>query len=581
MDIKMRNIVTQIALVVFICMFTMVGCKSSEKQVKKPDPYEKWRAMAEKSKGSTPSPRNYDLNLKDSIKNAKEKADPAQAKIIEKPEVVNQLPTMPITMKMHDVSVSVLLRTLARVANINIMINDTVTGKAKINIHKLAWDKAFKGLLTTYGLTYQWADEVLRVITVEDLNKEIALMEARQKFEKSKKEHAIVMLSIEKEEEKLDPLITKIVKIDYADLKPLRDNLEKYLLSSTEDIELNKQLGNDVEKQAAADGAKMRGNILMDEATNSLIIQATASDIKRVMPIIKQLDTPSEQILIEAHIVEATSDTAKELGIQWGGLGLHTAGNNNTWLGGPVGTYDTSLLVNSDDATATVPAGSAITHLPPIGNSSNFPSSTNAGTSGWTGLTLSLLNQNIGDYLLYAQLTALQEAGKLNILSNPSITTLDHRKATIESGEEVPFQTVEDDEVKIEFKKAVIKLEVTPHVVNKNVIRLDILTHKDELDFTRTVLGNPTIITKNAETRVNLFDGQTTVIGGLTKEKLQESKTGIPWLMDVPGIGRLFRSDSNAADMDELLIFITPHILKQRPNNNLPVKPTVPPKKQQ
>jgi len=141
---------------------------------------------------------------------------------------------------------------------------------------------------------------------------------------------------------------------------------------------------------------------------------------------------------------------------------------------------------------------------------------------------------------------------------------MDHRKATIESGKEVPFQTIEDGEIKIEWKKAVIKLEVTPHVVNNDVIRLEILTHKDELDWSRTVSGNPTIITKNAETKVALHDGQTTVIGGLNKEKTQEGEAGVPWLKDIPGLGKLFRSNSKSQDMEELLIFITPHVLKEK-----------------
>ncbi len=179
-------------------------------------------------------------------------------------------------------------------------------------------------------------------------------------------------------------------------------------------------------------------------------------------------------------------------------------------------------------------------------------------------MTLGILHENIGKNILYAQLTALEQEGKLNILSKPSITTMDHRKAIIESGKEVPFQTIEDGEVKIEWKKAVIKLEVIPHVINGEVVRLEIITHKDELDWTNTVLGNPTIITKNAETKVALYDGQTTVIGGLNKEKLQDGEAGVPWLKDIPGLGMLFRSTSKSQDMEELLIFITPHILKEK-----------------
>ena len=159
---------------------------------------------------------------------------------------------------------------------------------------------------------------------------------------------------------------------------------------------------------------------------------------------------------------------------------------------------------------------------------------------------------------------ALEEEGKLNIISKPSITTLDHRKAIIKSGKEVPFQTVISDDINIEWKEAVIKLEVTPHIINDNIIRLEIVTHKDELDFNDNVNGNPTIITKNAQTTVMLLDGQTTVIGGLNKEKTSGGENGVPGLKDVPGLGWLFKSTKDSNEMEELLIFITPHILKEQ-----------------
>ncbi len=132
------------------------------------------------------------------------------------------------------------------------------------------------------------------------------------------------------------------------------------------------------------------------------------------------------------------------------------------------------------------------------------------------------------------------------------------------SGDEVPFQTVEDGEVKIEYKKAVLSLEVTPHVIDKDTLRLTIHTKKDELDFSRTVAGNPTVITKNAQTNVILFDGQTTVIGGLNKESQQKGDQGIPWLKDIPLFGYLFKGESKSKQMEEVLIFITPHILEEK-----------------
>jgi type IV pilus assembly protein PilQ len=167
------------------------------------------------------------------------------------------------------------------------------------------------------------------------------------------------------------------------------------------------------------------------------------------------------------------------------------------------------------------------------------------------------------------QLSALQEEGKLNILSSPSITTLDNQPASIESGREVPFQTVVYSgnvaTPSIEYKKAVLSLKVTPHTIDRNMLRLNIVTHKDELDFSNTVGGNPTIITKNAETNVILYDGQTMVIGGLSKETATDTESGVPFLKDIPLLGRLFKSTGKSSNMEEVLIFITPQILKEKP----------------
>jgi len=174
---------------------------------------------------------------------------------------------------------------------------------------------------------------------------------------------------------------------------------------------------------------------------------------------------------------------------------------------------------------------------------------------------LGMMFENPGQFMLTVQLQALQKDGKLNILSSPSITTLNNQKATIESGKEVPFQTVEDGDIKIEFKPAVIKLEVTPHVISDSIVKLEIITNKDELDWSRTVNGNPTIIKKLAETGVVLFDGQTTVIAGLSKSTSSDGDNGIPWLKDIPILGNLFKNTKKSSDMEELLIFITPRIL--------------------
>ncbi|MBU0465186.1 MAG: type IV pilus secretin PilQ [Proteobacteria bacterium] len=530
-------------------MFIIAGCSSHDKKV---DRFDKWEALAENSQPVTPVPKKdiFEVESTPSDKTLTKVSTPgAQAQQPTLPEIQIQLPKIPVTMRMHAVSVPVVLRTLARIANINIILNESITGLANVDIKNVPWDQAFLSLIDAYGLAYEWSGQILRVVTVEDLNVKKALLEAKQGFEQSKKNHDVAMSQIKKKQALLEPLLTKIVKIHYADLKVMQINLEQYLKGVKKEGEGENSTNEKIESS---------GSILIDEFSNSLILQATKADINKIMPIINELDKPIKQVRIEAHIVEANSDIAKELGIQWGGVGLKGTSDNNRYsIGGDMTSVSGSPMV--DDV------GNAVAYDPNAGAIVNLPITSIA--SG-QGLALGILAENIGSFRLYAQLSALEKQGELNILSKPSITTMDHRKAIIKSGKEVPFQTVVDGTVTIQFKEAVIKLEVVPHIIDDNIIRLEIVTHKDELDWSNPVNGNPTIITKNAETRVTLFDGQTTVIGGLNKERFTDGESGVPGLKNIPGLGWLFKSTNNTKEMEELLIFITPHVLKEQNYTN-------------
>jgi len=482
----------------------IAGCASQKKE-KTNLFFDKWKAKAQESKGFSPSAKKHT----ESFLEKQQKSVPDSRSLI---EYKKPLPKKKITMKMNKIEVAVLLRALARIADQNIMLNENIKGKININITKAPWDQVFRSILQTSGLTYAWEGGIIRIMTNEDMENEL-------KRESQKRDLKII-----------EPFITRIVRISYSEAAELRENLEKFLT-------LNK------------DG-KPLGSVMVDEHTNSLIIQAIRNDLARIMAVVEKLDRPTAQVLIEAHIVETTSATARELGIQWGGLFYGSSSGNHNWLGPGGGAYDDSLY---DDT------GNPIWHLPPIGNMFNFPV-----LEGTTGMSLGFMFENVGHSLLTLQLTALQEDGELNILSSPSITTLENQSAFIESGEKVPIQTVEDGEVNIEYEDAVLRLEVTPHVIDKNFLKLKILTNKDELDFTRTVAGNPTIITKKAETTVMLSHGQTTVIGGLNKEKVSESEAGVPFLKDIPGLGWLFKSRGSTKGMEEVLIFITPYILEEK-----------------
>ncbi len=484
--------------VLFFAFF--FGCAG--KEVEKREPFfEKWRVVAKESRGYSPPKKRRSIELPVEIK----EVTPEQKAKAEKP-----LPTNKITLRMHKIDITVLFRALARAVNLNIIINESVKGKISINVKKAPWDEVFRSILRTQSLSYDWEGNIIRIVTLEDKKKNLDQLEAEQKLK-----------SIKKEMQMVEPLLTKVIKIDYADAKQLKVNLEKFLTEKTE--------------------GKL-GAIMVDEHSNSVIIQAIRSDIVKIIKLIEELDMPTPQILIEAHIVETTSETARELGVQWGGLNY--LGSNNWITSGATSTGAIGLPISSGAIDPT--SGYAV----------NFP------VTG-AGMNIGYVAENVGKNILAIQLSALQNEGRLNILSSPSITTLDNQSAIFESGREVPYQTVESDDVNIEFKKAVLSLEVTPHVIDEKTIKMKIKTNKDEVDPT-SVGDIPRIITKRAETNVILFDGQTTVIGGLSKESTADSKYSVPGLGDIPLLGWLFRGSKKEKTMEEVLIFITPHILGQR-----------------
>ena len=494
---------------VFLCLLAIVawmGSCSKKKDLKDvKDPfYEQWRVRAEESKGNSavePPPideKPFEIATKEMIEELE-------------PEIQRSLPKRKISLKMNSIDVSVLLRALAKAANQNIILNERVTGKINININQAPWDQVFTGILRTHGLSYAWEGEIIRIMTAED-------MEADIQRKARKKDLKMTQLPV-----------TRIVSVKFTEAEKLKSNLERFV---------------SVDKSG-----RETGSILVDEHTNSLIVQALKGDMDSILAVIERLDRPTPQVLIEAYIVEASKDVARELGIQWGGVYVGKSKDKRAIVSGRQGTRadDGTDISNPIDVTS-----GSVVNLPALP------------LSGFDPTTLGLIYTRVGEYLLSTQLSALQDQGKLHILSSPSITTLDNQNAYIESGADVPYQSVEDGEVKVEYKKAVLRLDVTPHVIDGDTLKMIIKVNKDEPDFTRTVLGNPTIRTRKAETNVIQNDGQTIVIGGLSQETSSRNDTGTPFLEDIPGLGYLFKRKSSADQMEELLIFITPHILKPR-----------------
>ena len=439
------------------------------------------------------------------------------------------LPSQKMTIRFHNEDLGLVLQAMARARGLSIMLSENVKGKVTVDIQNQPWDQIFSGILRTHALIYEWEGDIIRVMTVDDMGRDLRELEMRQKQEEQKRNIETVA-----------PFATAVLRIDYADAENLKQIFEKFL----------------------AEGSNVRrGSVMVDKYSNSIIVQAREKEIGQMRLLVEKLDRPTLQIRIEVQIVEANSDTARELGIEWGGYySASIGGTRKLWVTPGI---DSAAAGGQTTTSGTVSGTTGTNTGTNTGSSSsmlmqNLPSTLAEGS----GLLLGMFAGDAGKYLLGLQLSALEKQGKVRILSNPSISTIDNHTALIESGMEVPYQTVDDDEVNIEFKRAVLSLEVTPHIIDGNFLKMKILTSKDELDFGSGLEGNPRVLTKKASTSVILQDGQTMVIGGLRKEKTSTGESGVPLLKKIPLLGGLFRKEYRSNDMEELLIFITPRIVK-------------------
>jgi type IV pilus assembly protein PilQ len=431
-----------------------------------------------------------------------------------------------ISLDVQGADIKSVFRLLAEQGNVSIVSGEDVKGSVTLNIHDVPWDEALDTVLRINGLDKTRAGTIITVITQAKMAEQQKYLADQQVADRKLKD--------------VEPLVTKVIRISYASATGLEKNLQEFLKDKE---------------------GKPRGSVRVDEHSNSLIIQALPEDISRITPIIEEIDKQTNQILIKANIVETTKDFARNLGIQWGGVFGRSLGNYNMFVT-PGGT---------GAATGTTPPGGALsggytpaTGAPGIGGQGfgvNFPAPLITGTAPGA---LGLIFGTIGGNMLEVQLSALQKDGKLNILSSPSITTLDNQKATTENGEEVPVTVVnKEGEPSTTYKIVTLKMEITPHVIDGKTLKMGIKVTKDEIDSSRyDRFGNPYIIKKVTDTSLIVQDGETIVISGLTKQKTAGGDTGIPLFKDVPILGWLFKAEAKSSRMEEVLIFITPNILK-------------------
>jgi type IV pilus assembly protein PilQ len=303
--------------------------------------------------------------------------------------------------------------------------------------------------------------------------------------------------------------------------------------------------------------ASKYGKLDSDDRTNVLIIRDLPQNISEVKALVATLDTATPQVLIEARIVEVDTTFSRELGVQWGGSYRDGSGATKYGINGVQDTAGAAITGGAVLAATTNP----FTAVAPVPSYAvNLPAAVGLGSGG--GIAFGILRDNLR---LDLSLSALEASGKGKIISSPKIVTTDNKEATIEQGTQIPYSTVSASGTNVQFIDATLSLKVTPHITPDGRVSMKLEAKNDSQGDVAPGSTTPSINKKKATTEVLIRDGETTVIGGILQITRNESRSGLPWLSKIPVLGYLFRHDVNSTQNRELLIFITPKILKQEP----------------
>lgn len=413
-----------------------------------------------------------------------------------------------LSLNFQHIQVRAVLQLLADFTGLNIVTSDSVKGNLTLRLKNVPWDQALDIILKAKGLGMRRVGNVIMVAPAEQIA-------AREKLE----------LEAAKQLEQLAPLRNETFQINYA--------------KASEIASLLKSKGNSL--------LSKRGNITVDPRTNKLLVQDTQSNLNGIAALIKQLDIPVRQVMIEARIVLASNNFSKELGVKFG-LSRDVTKNNTQYVTSGNLSATQQLINNTTPLTA------------PDRLNVNLPVTTLASTAGSIGLAMARLPFGT---LLELELSAAQAEGRTEIISSPRVITANQREATIEQGAEIPYQrATSSGATAVAFKKAVLSLKVTPQITPDNRIIMDLKVNKDSPDFANALNGVPPINTQSLSTQVLVNNGETVVLGGVYEQTKSHKVNRIPFFGDLPVIGALFRNKFDENNKSELLIFVTPKILK-------------------
>ncbi|HET8699123.1 MAG TPA: type IV pilus secretin PilQ [Gammaproteobacteria bacterium] len=424
------------------------------------------------------------------------------------------------SLNFQDIETRAALNIIAEQSNLNMVVSDTVQGSVTLRLQNVPWDQALDIILTTKGLDMRRNGNVIIVAPAEEIA-------AREQAD----------LQAQKALQTLEPLRSEFIQVNYAKASELADLIRG---------------GGGGGGGGANRLISERGSVAIDQRTNTLLVQDTASSLANIRRLVTTLDIPVRQVQIETRVVIVNDDYSRELGVRFGATVANGQSN-----GGLIGFSGTDVATNQ-----IINAGSGPpTTIPPLDSryNVNLPVSNPAGS-----FSMSILDPS---FLVDLELSALQAEGAGRIVSTPRVVATNQRQATIEQGVQIPYQEASSSgATTTQFKDAVLSLTVTPQITPDDKIIMDLEVTKDSVgEVVPSATGGfvPSIDTRKVVSTAVVNDGETVVLGGIYETEIRDTYTKVPVLGDIPGLGYLFRSHNNVNNNAELLIFVTPKIIRE------------------
>jgi len=428
-----------------------------------------------------------------------------------------------VTFNFQDIPVRSVLQLIADVSDLNIVVADSVGGNLTLRLTNVPWDQALDIVMDARNLDMRRNGNVIWIGPTA----EIAAREQQ-------------LLQAQLDRRILEPLQTVLIRISYAKA----EDLMTLITESTSNVDTEYGLLSE------------RGSVTIDERTNTLLVTDTVEKIVQIQELVTDLDYAVRQVQIESRIVIASSEFAHELGVRFGVTYLNDGSN----IGVIAADGRATDIINP----AINPRDDGLLDIPDYPNryQVNLPApSANAATIGLSFLT--------GNLLLDLELSALEAEGEGEVISTPRIVTANQAEAYIQQGVEIPYeQSTSSGATAVQFKEAVLELKVTPLITPDNRVQMDLNIKQDTVgEIYQTSRGGsvPSIDTRELETQVLVANGDTVVLGGIFQDESLSQEEKVPWLGDIPGVGALFRRRANESKKRELLIFVTPSIVEDRP----------------